>query len=266
MRSGRGRTWANLAVVRVLLIGTACVPASDAPVMPRGTLFIGVDVSGSFQRGGRHDDALTFAAHYIHAHLNGAGELKQPRALFVGSIGGEEPGEPQAFHPIHDFEDKGVAEIERDLREWFAPDDRFTDFNAFFRRAAALAKRQNLVLAPVTLVLLTDGVPDVGVASGDDVDPVDRYGTIDLEPLEYLARNVTVRVLYPDPAVAVHWERDIPRNRVRMWTVDAVVMEGWREQYRASAAADTAAAQAGQAELWRWIEDNVDYRVRRSVL
>ena len=318
VRKAGGR-WlkAQLTWLRVLLIGTVgCVPAPEVESVPRSTLFVGIDVSGSFQKEGRYDDAMTFAAHYIHAHLAGAGDLEQPRALFVGAIGGEKPGQPQSFHPIHDFEGKPAERIEADLREWFPPDDNFTDFTAFFQRAAALVKRQNLVLAPVTLVLLTDGVPDVG-PGGPPADAAARYATIDLDALEYLARNVTVRVLYPDPTVAVHWERSVPRERVRMWTVDAVVMKGWREQLAADDAArtvaetsqdpagagdriaageadgasdaadgaadgasgDAAAAapatasilptpreSAEQPDLWRWIHDNVDFRVRRSVL
>jgi hypothetical protein len=219
---------------------------------------------------------MAFAAHYIHGHVNGAGGLEQPRALFVGAIGGEKPGQPQAFHPIHDFEGKSVDQVEADLRAWFRPDDRLTDFDAFFQRAAALVKRQNLALAPITLVLLTDGVPDTGPhAARPDPDDAEAspYARIDLDPLEYLARNVTVRVLYPEPTVAVRWERGIPRDRVRMWTVDAVVMRGWRGQVRFEEA-PAVAGEAGvdpmaagdQPDLWRWIRDNVDFRVRRSVL
>lgn len=304
-----------------LLTVLACAPAPQGEQVPRSTLFIGVDISGSFEQDGRYDDAMTFAAHYIHAHLNGHGGLERPRALFVGAIGGEQPGQPQAFHPIHDFQGKDVEEIEGDLREWFQPDDLLTDFNAFFGRAATLVQRQNLALAPITLVLLTDGLPDVGPRDPDAA-PVERYRAIDLDPLEYLARNVTVRVLYPDPTVAVLWEQGVPRSRVRMWTVDAVVMEGWRAQLAfhdptapdapaatgpdpdpamasvlpelpaddAAGGADAAAhapsgpdsgagpatdaavqdggeprLTADQPALWRWIKDNVDFRVRRSV-
>ena len=322
MRSRITRQTIRLAALRLLLVAVACVPASDAQVVPRSTLFVGVDVSGSFKNTGRYDDAMAFAARYIHAHMNGLGGLEQPRALFVGAIGGEEPGEPQAFHPIHDFEGKTPEQIERDLRAWFPPVHDFTDFDAFFRRAATLVKRQNLALAPVSLVLLTDGVPDLGPKPPAD-DPAQRYRAIDLDPLEYLARNVTLRLLYPDPAVAVRWERDVPRERVRMWTVDAVVMDGWRAQMAAeprpepavaagastepaveappqgdsasvapAVAAATAGEQGGdpvdgtgpgnqaapaatgrvvthpieQPLLWRWIQDNVDYRVRRTML
>lgn len=302
--TGVGR-FLRFSGLRVLLLATlSCAPAPEAELVPRSTLFVGVDVSGSFQKGGRYDDAMAFAAHYIHAHLAGAGELEQPRALFVGAIGGEKPGQPQSFHPVHDFEGKPVEQIEADLRDWFRPDDNYTDFTAFFERAATLVKRQNLVMAPVTLVLLTDGIPDVG-PGGPPIDEAARYATIDMDALEYLARNITVRVLYPEPTVAVHWERSIPRQRVRMWTVDVNVMKGWREQLRVADDTETAAvvergmaaaetgeagsdgavagdpAEAGvaragfmpspresgeQPDLWRWIHDNIDFRVRRSVL
>ncbi|MFP4623062.1 MAG: hypothetical protein ACLFRX_02660 [Gemmatimonadota bacterium] len=229
-RPPRLRPTAALRALLLLALGAtavpACAPAAPGEQAPRSTLFVGVDVSGSFQRGGRYDDALSFAARYIHGHLHGAGGLERPRALFAGAIGGEKPGEPQAFHPIHEFEGKDPAQIEARLREWFPPDDRITDFNAFFRRAATLVKRQNLALAPINLVLLSDGVPDLGPGATD----TGRYGGIDLDPLEHLARNVTVRLLYPDPTVAVRWEREVPRGRVRMWTVDATVMRGWRDQ------------------------------------
>lgn len=264
--------------IAVAVTVAACVPADDVELVPRSTMFIGIDVSGSFQNGGRYDDAMAFSAHYIHAHLNGLGELEQPRALFVAAIGGETPGQPQSFHPIHDFEGKSIPQIEADLREWFPPNDIYTDFSAFFRRAAALVKRQNLSLAPVTLVLLTDGEPDVGGGAARPADEAERYARIDMDALEYLARNVTVRVLYPDPTVAVRWERDVPRNRVRMWTVDATVMKGWKEQLRTEEAparadivpdvdrAGAGAAIPDQPDLWRWIRDNVDFRVRRTVL
>lgn len=218
----------RLGLVRLLLASAACTAAADGTPAPRSTLFVGIDVSGSFQSGGRYDDAIDFAARYIQAHLTGAGGLEEPRALFVSSIGGERPGQPQAFHPIHDFRGKGLAEIESDLRWWFPPDDRLTDFNAFFRRAATEAKRRNLVLAPITVVILSDGVPDTGGEAAGDVET--RIAAIDMDPLEYLARNVTVRLLYPDPEVAVAWERQVERTRVRLWTVDHVVMAGWREQ------------------------------------
>ncbi|HEX7050411.1 MAG TPA: hypothetical protein VF188_09440 [Longimicrobiales bacterium] len=250
--------------VALLLLTAVAGCSLDAPANPppRTTIVIGVDVSGSFRSTGHYDDALSFTARYIYGHMNGLGGLEVPRALFVGAIGGEEPGEPQAFHPIHDFRGHSVAEIEKDLREWFQPDDRFTDFNAFFRRAATLVKRQNLTLAPITLVVLSDGVPDLtarGAGRRTQVDDPARYEGIELGDLEYLARNVTVRLLYPDPPVAVAWERHVPRGRVRLWTVDHVVMAGWHEQMLPDSAVEA------QDALWKWVRDNVDFRVRRSL-
>ncbi len=117
---------------------------------------------------------------------------------------------------------------------------------------ATQVKRRNLTLAPLNIVILSDGVPDDPAAAQSD----DPYSVINLDALEYLSRSVTVRVLYPSPSVAVNWERRIPRQRVRMWTVDAPVMHGWREQLITGVAIEE------QEDLWRWVHDNVDFRVR----
>lgn len=243
--------------------GAACAYDSPAESQPRSTLLIGIDVSGSFRATGEYQDALAFAARYIHGHLNGLGGLEVPRALFVGAIGGREEGQAQAFHPIHDFQGKSIEQIEWDLEDWFPPNDRITDFNAFFSRAADLIKRQNLTLAPITVVVLSDGVPDLtnrlaGARPADD-DPI-RFETLDVSGFEYLARNVTIRVLYPQPPVAVAWERHLPRNRVRLWTVDNVVMRGWRAHWIPDLEPEV------QDDFWNWVRDNVDFRVRRRIL
>ncbi len=78
------------------------------------TLFIGVDVSGSFKHD--YDNAMIFLAHYIYGHLHELGGLAKPQALFVASIGGKKSGEPKSFHPIHDFEGKDIEQIKK-LRE-----------------------------------------------------------------------------------------------------------------------------------------------------
>lgn len=250
---------ATLLIASALLAGMACVPA-EVDQEPRLTLFMGIDVSGSFQNTGRYHDALRFAAHYIYGHLHGLGELEEPAVLFVGSIGGERPGEAKSFHPIHDFQEKSVDEIEADLRGWFRPDDAFTDFNPFFERVATFVKRQNLTLKPIAIVVISDGIPDVTtrtVAAGAEDD---RYSRISLEPLEFLSRNVTVRLLYASPQVAVRWEQDIERRRVRLWTVDHEVMNGWSGQLTPNARLDR------QERLWTWIKENVDFRVRRRLL
>lgn len=231
----------------------SCAPA-EGTRQARSTLVIGIDVSGSFRSTGNYDDAIEFASHYLYGHLNGLGELKVPSAVFVGSIGGVRVGEPKSFQPIHAFQDKSVPEIATQLREYFPPEDSFTDFNAFFGRVATLVKRQGLVLAPLSIVVLSDGIPDAtSRTAGPDTS---AYARIDLAPLEYLSRNVTVRLLYASPTASVAWERDIERRRVRMWTVDDQVMVGWREQAAAAPNEDA------QDELWSWIQDNVDFRVR----
>jgi hypothetical protein len=233
----------------------ACAPSqTEAP--SKNVLVVGIDVSGSF---GRHyDDAIEFAALYLYGHLNGLGNLPKPSALFVGSVGGVDPGDVKAFHPIHDFEGKNADQIAQDLREWFPRRDRLTDFNAFFDRVGTLIRRQNLVLAPLNIVLLSDGVPDDALpASADSVSAV---GRLDVSPLEFLSRSVTVRLLYPSPTIAVAWEREMPRNRVRLWTLDAEIAEGWRAQVEPGAAPEA------QERLWRWIADNVNFRVRSRIL
>ncbi len=239
-----------------LLVGclglTACGVPAERRGPPRSTLVIAVDVSGSFR--GQYDDAIDFAAHYLYGHLNGLGDLRVPSAVFVGSVGGDRPGQAKSYQPVHAFQGKSVEEINAQLRELFPPEDSFTDFNAFFDRVATLVKRQGLILAPLDIVILSDGIQDV--TGNADVDRGGAVTQIDLTPLEYLSRSVTVRLLYASPTVAVNWERRIDRGRVRMWTVDAPVMRGWREQLRADATVDT------QDALWKWVGDNVDFRVR----
>ena len=240
--------------VGALLAVAACVPAGESARAPRYTLMVGIDVSGSFHSSGSYDDAVRFAAHYIEAHLNGFGDLRVPTDVFVGSVGGTRQGEAKTFHPIHDFLGKDRDQIEADLREWFPSEDQLTDFNTFFAQAADLINQRGLTLAPLNVVLFTDGVPDVERGS----EPVDPYAAIDVSPLEYLSRSVTLRVLYPTPSVAANWRSGVSRKRVRLWTQDAEVMRGWDAQVRAGLAIEE------QDLLWTWVTDNVDFRVRRE--
>jgi hypothetical protein len=237
------RNLAGLALYLVLFLTVAACTFQSGIRKPRMVLFIGVDASGSFHNSGDYDNALSFLARYIYGHLNELGGLQKPRDLFVGSIGGRNQGEAKAFHPILDFEGKGVAEIETDLRSWFPPTDTLTDFNVFFEQVARITKERNLVLAPITLMIVSDGVPDLTT-------PVTREGTealykgVNLDPLEYLSRNVTIRLTYASPKVGDYWRRFVPHKRVRLWTVEAEV--DFNKQER----------------LWKWVHDNVDYRVR----
>jgi hypothetical protein len=255
MKMHAGFRWA--AAVALVATLPACSP-TDNTRQPRSTLVLAIDVSGSFRSTGHYADAIDFAAHYLYGHLNALGELRSPTAVFVGSIGGERQGEVKSFQPIHAFQGKSVEEIKVALSGQFPPQDAFTDFNAFFDRVATLVKRQGLVLAPLNIVVISDGVPDI--AGGAPGDPDARYTSIKLNPLEFLSRSVTVRLLYPSPTVAVSWERLIERRRVRMWTVDDEVMHGWREQLQGDLDMNE------QDQLWKWMLDNVDFRVRSRVL
>ncbi len=223
---------------------------------PRSTLVIGLDISGSFRRNSNFNGAIDFAALYIYAHLNGMGGLRPNTAIFVGELGGERPGQAKVFHPIQDLTGKTPAQIAADLRAWFPQEDPITDFNAFFQRAALHVRRNNLVLAPLNVVLFSDGEPDYPGAGRLSLD--ERYKRVDLSPLEYLSRNVTVRLLYADPPVAQLWERKVPRKRVRLWTQDAEVMKGWRRHQVEGVPMQK------QDSLWSWVQNVVDVRVRRE--
>lgn len=241
-------------LIGFLVVGAlaACAPQTDTK-KPRLTMFVGVDTSGSFGSSGYYDDSMTFLAHYLYGHLNDLGGLAVPRELFVGSIGGRSADEPKAFHPIHDFSGKTVEQIEADLRTWFPPTDTLTDFNAFFQQVARISKDRNLVLAPISVIVISDGVPDANNLKGEAA-----YASLDLSSLDYLTRNLTLRLAYASPKVGDHWRKLVPRQRVRMWTVEAEVMKGWKEQV----APDVELAQ--QERLWKWVRDNVDYRVRST--
>ncbi len=239
-----------------LVFALGCAPnKKDAP---RLSLFVGVDISGSFTESANFNDAIRFLSYYLYGHLNGIEGLKKPRALFVSSIGGDTPNEPKAFHPIQEFERKSSKEIEAKLRELFStPGNYMTDFNAFFKRISEVVQKRSLVLAPLTIVIVSDGVPDFAVDNGQRrIEGL--YEKIDLSPLEYLARNVTIRILYPNPTVAVKWERIVPRERVRIWPVEAEIMQGWREQI------DNRPNLEEEKRFWKWIREIVDHRVRRK--
>jgi hypothetical protein len=239
------------SLLGVTLAGCGAPDSGGSVSVPRSTLVIGIDVSGSF--GKDYESSIDFTANYIYAHLRGLGGLKQPTAVFVGSIGGVNPQETKSFQPIATFENLSVGEIARYLRKEYPNHDGLTDFNPFFARVSTLITRQNLVLAPLNIVLVTDGIPDTPAAKNDSLG---KYKRIDVSKLEYLSKNVTVRVLFPRPTIAVRWEKQVPRHRVRMWTVDDEVMATWRKHYHQGAKPED------QAELWKWINDNVDFRVR----
>jgi hypothetical protein len=255
LRQSIAAAWLTGLVLTAWLAG--CTVQAGDQRKPRTTLFVGVDASGSFKHSGYYDNAMTFLAHYIYGHLHELGGLEKPHALFVASVGGQNVNEPKTFHPIHDFEGKDVAQIETDLRKWFPPSDKVTDFNPFFQEVARITKERNLVLAPITLMVVTDGVPDAS-ASGAKAGSRELYERINLKPLEYLARNVTVRLTYVSPKVGEQWRTHVTRQRVRLWTVDAEVMKGWKNQMQPGADV------AKQDKFWKWVQDNVDFRVKAN--
>jgi len=264
MKSGVMGRAVQTAGAAVLMVLVACTyqPAEPKDAQhgkSRQALFVGLDVSGSFLRSGYYDNALAFLAHYLYGHLNELGGLTKPREMFVAAIGGQADSDPKAFHPIHDFAGKDVSQIEASLREWFPPNDKITDFNAFFKQVARIARERNLLLAPVTIMVVSDGVPDVPEQRLQAGSPA-LYKYIDLSPLDYLSKNVTVRLTYASPRVGEYWRTHVSRERVRLWAVDAEVMKGWRHQMQAGADLPQ------QEKLWKWVRDNVDYRVRWQAL
>jgi len=245
-----------IAVPAALLLAlVACRPDKNAPP-PKSTLVVGIDVSGSFRQTPYYNDAIDFASLYIYAHLHGVGEIQQTTNIFVGSLGGERPGQPKTFHPIQDLTEKTPQEIAASLRAWFPETDPITDFNGFFQRLSVHIRRVNLVLAPLNVVMFTDGQPDFPGAGRLTTEQ--RFARVDMSPLEYLSRSVTVRVLYVRPVVAQDWERLIKRQRVRVWTQDADIMKGWRRH-------EIPGADLAQEDsLLSWMKEIVDFRVRRG--
>ena len=247
---------ATVMLVAGLAFGALSGCTEDSPELhkSRPMLFIGVDTSGSFRDSGHYDNALSFLAHYIYGHLNELGGLEQPEAMFVASVGGTSPHEPKRFHPIHEFEGKEVPQIEAQLKQWFPHTDVVTDFNPFFEKVVRITKEHNLVPKPVSIMIMTDGVPDSSLSRSRE-DNKELYERIDLKPLEYLPRNVTLRLAYISPNVGAQWRAHVPRHRVRLWTVDADVMQGWRSHMHAGIPMEE------QDTFWRWLRDNVDYRI-----
>ncbi len=248
----RTRMLVSLALVAAAV---ACKPSGTAKP-PKSTLVVGIDVSGSFRSTPYFNDAIDFAALYIYAHLHGIDGVQQNTEIFVGSLGGERPGQPKTFHPIQDLTEKTPQEIAASIRAWFPETDPITDYNGFFQRLSVHIRRQNLVLAPLNVAMFTDGQPDFPGAGRLTTEQ--RFARVDMSPLEYLSRSVTVRVLYVRPVVAQNWERLVKRERVRIWTQDADIMKGWRRH-------EIAGADLAQEDsLLSWMKEIVDFRVRRG--
>ncbi|HMK39509.1 MAG TPA: hypothetical protein VK569_09215 [Bacteroidota bacterium] len=241
------------ALLCALMIAGGGSGKADEAEAPRLSLFIGVDISGSFMKSGYYDDAIDFLSRYIYAHLNGLGGLEIPNVLFVGSIGGVTPDQAKTLYPRETFEHRSVDEIAQKLRDIFprGKQNPITDFNAFVDQVAMTVKNRKLVLRPISVVLISDGVPDVPSEGGSD------YRSIRLQPLESLSRNITVRLLYTSAEVGKNWQTKVRRSRVKVWTQDAAVMVSWKDPriyIQAKPVED-------QPEFYSWVKDNVDFGV-----
>ena len=98
--------------------------------------------------------------------------------------------------------------------------------------------------------MITDGVPEIAGKSKKAIKQA--YGKIDLKPLEYLTRNINIRILYAGPRVGNHWRKYVPTRRIKVWTVEPRVMYGWTDQVQRN----------GIKGLHKWIMDNVDLRIK----
>ena len=261
---------ARAALLALALLVPACdmLPKRGAGAKvveaPRLVLFIGVDISGSFLHGKYFDDSIEFLARYIYSHLHGLGGMEVPHSLFVGSIGGATKDEAKTLFPIETFQDRTVEQIEAELHTLFPKEkvNKFTDFNAFFTQVSDMIDAKKLLLKPISIVLLTDGDPDMsGTSSTSSPAPsgaASKYRNLALSPLEGLSRNITVRVLYTDAVIAKSWRDEIPRKRVKVWTQDAVVMAEWKD----SRTLVPGKAIGEQTKFFSWVRDNVDFQPR----
>ena len=236
-----------------ILVLAGCRPDNGEEEKPRLSMFVGVDISGSFKNSKYYDDAMDFLANYIYAHVNGLGELEVPSVFFVGSIGGAKAEEPKTFYPRQTFEHKSVEEIRQTLHDIFPPTvvNPFTDYNAFFEQVASTVQNKKLILRPISIVMITDGIPDLRSEGQTE------FRSIQLKPLEGLARNITVRLLYTRADIAKSWQTQVPRSRVKVWTQDAEVMVSWKDPKILLPEKPF----EEQNLLLSWIKDNVDYGV-----
>jgi hypothetical protein len=237
-----------------LFNGCGLIESEDTAPKPRLSMFIGVDISGSFMKSQYYDDSLDFLARYLYSHLNGLNGLEVPNVLFVSSIGGARADEPKTFYPKQTFENKSIEEIADKLREIFPKkvSNPFTDFNAFFEQCALTVKNKNLVLRPISIIMISDGIPDVKKEGKTD------FRSINVKPLERLARSVTIRLLYTNAVVGKDWQTKVKRRRVKIWTQDAEVMVSWK----APNILIPEKPFEEQIEFFKWLKDNVDFGVR----
>lgn len=243
----------GMVCLLLILCISACSPTNNSP-KPRLSMFVGVDISGSFMNGEYFDDSIDFLAHYLYSHLNGLGGLEVPNVLFVSSIGGARADEPKTFYPIQSFQNKSVEEITAQLKSIFPKENPnpFTDYNAFLEQVALMVRNKNLAIRPISIVMISDGIPDVMRNGKTD------YRSIIVKPLEKLSRSVTIRLLYTDAVVGKNWQTKVPRSRVKIWTQDASVLTSWKDPKILVPRVPF----SEQDRFFAWLKDNVDFGVR----
>jgi len=244
------------AVVGLLALGLlACKPPADTPP-PRSTLVVGLDISGSFRKSGQFDPAMRYASLYIYAHVNALGGLKQATDVFVGFFGWRARRTTQNV-PSHSGSERQVAGGNRGRPASLVPrrgsDHRFQRLLPADRRPHQAAKPGPGSVEHRDVFRRCPRFPGAGRLPAPQL-----YAKIDVSPIEYLSRNVTIRLLYAQPTVAQNWEKLVPRNRVKIWTQDEQVMAGWRRHEVAGVPLDR------QDSLWSWTQQIVDFRVRRG--
>lgn len=223
----------------------------------RDVYFVGIDVSGSFTRRSYYEDSIKFLSHYLYGHVNGIGGMAKLHSLFVSEIGGLKADERKTFFPIETFSHISISAINSKLHSLF-PKNRnnpYTDFNAFFRQIVLTVQNKKLSMRPITVVLITDGVPDFPKVNGRN-----DFRRIEFGPLENLARDVTVRVLYTTADVGIDWQTSIPRKKVKVWTQDAKVMRNWN----ASNVYFKKKPFEKQTRFFDWVKNNVDFKVAKK--
>jgi len=248
----------RIAIVLLSFVLSGCLKLGSETAQSetgRWVMFVGVDISGSFLRTQKFRDSIKFLSHYLYAHVNGLGKLESPHSLFVGPIGGRFQAEQKTFFPIETFKYKSIAEIENTLSHMFSAKkaNPYTDYNAFFETVAAFIQNRKLVLRPISIVMISDGLPEEPKKNGKF-----DYRSIHLGPLENLSRNITLRLLYTDAETGMNWQTQIKRQRVKIWTQDAEVMRGWNSNNVMLPGKPL----QEQQRFFSWVSKNVDFDVR----
>lgn len=258
----RGVTPVTLLVCLTLLSGCFWLQPNEKATKAPKVYFIGIDVSGSFRNGRYFDDAMDFLSRYITIHLKGYGDSAKARELFVASIGGRTPGEAKTFYPIQTFKYKSPDETASFLKSTFkkGQPNPITDYNIFFKQVAERVRAKKLLLKPIEVILVTDGIPDLRNTKRKP-GPRD-YAKLNLRDLENLSRDVTVRVLYTNALTGMNWQEHIPRRRIKIWSQDAKVMVQWQDPNILQV--DRKLSE--QDRLFAWLKANVDPAVRKKVV